>query len=88
MSVVRQATWEWLLIERVRYLRRHRHTSKRKISGRETLRHGDDVRDDLPVVDGEPLPCPAQARHDLVAYEEDAVLITKSSQAGEIAERG
>ena len=48
---------------------------------------GDDVGDDVVVLDAEPLPRPAPGGHDLVRDEEDPVLIAELAQALHVALR-
>ena len=62
--------------------------AERHVAGVDPLREGDEVGDDAPPVDGEPLAAPAEAGHDLVGDHDDAVLVADLADPGEVAVRG
>src|SRR6185369_16896237 len=63
----------------------HPERAELDVGAREALGHRDEVGLDAPVVDGEPLPGPPEAGHDLVGDEQDAVPVADLAQALHVA---
>ena len=87
MAVVGQAATEGLVGEGIRDALPHRHRSQRQVGGGQALGHGEDVRDDAPMVDGEPLAGATEAAHHLVGDHHDAVAVADLAHTLEIAVR-
>ena len=85
MAVVGEAAVEHLVLEVIGDLAADADGAKRDIRARQSLRHDEDVRHDLPVIDGEPLAGPAEPGHHFVADQQDAVLVAQRAHAFEIA---
>src|SRR5258708_10206239 len=63
----------------------HAPRSERKIAGGQSLSHRDQVRDNLPVIDGKPRAGAAEAGHDFVSDHQDAVLVAQLAYSFEVA---
>jgi len=88
VAAVRRAGPEHVVVEVLRDLRAHRHAAERHVAGVHALGEGEDVGHDAgPVLDAEPLPGAAEAGHDLVDDEEDAVPVAERAEPLEVAGR-
>ncbi len=63
------------------------HRAERDVARVDPLRHGEDVRDDVPVLAGEPPAGTTEARHDLVENQEDPVPVADLADRLQIARR-
>ena len=61
------------------------HRPERHVAGVDALRDGEDVRDDVPVVAGEPLAGAAEAGHHLVQDQQDSVPVAGLSDRLQVA---
>ena len=66
---------------------RDRDSAERDVSGVHAFGEGDEVRGDVPVVEGEPATGAAESGHHLVGDEDDPVLRRQLAHAGEVAGR-
>src|SRR5438132_6111655 len=85
VTVVGQPAIEDVLLEVIRDLRAHPDRAERDVAARQPLRHGDDVGDHLPMVDGEPLARPTEPGHNLVADHQDAVAVAQLPDALQVS---
>src|SRR5438309_5298887 len=85
VAVVREAAIEDVVVEIRRHCRPHAHRAQRHIAAGQALRQRDQVGDHAPVIDREPPTSASEARHHLVADEQDSVPIADLSDALEIA---
>ncbi len=88
MSRVGQPAGEELVAHPVRDVPAEDHRAERDVSRVDPLRDGDDVRDDVPVLAGEPAAGAAEARHHLVEDEQDPVAVAHVADRLEVAVRG
>jgi hypothetical protein len=85
VGVAREATPELFIFEVRGELRSHQEGAHRRVTARDALGDGHQVRDDPPVVDREPLPCTPKATEHLIGDQEDPVLITELAQVSPVA---
>mmetsp|Transcript_40737 Transcript_40737/g.102554 ORF Transcript_40737/g.102554 Transcript_40737/m.102554 type:complete len:364 (+) Transcript_40737:190-1281(+) len=88
VRLVSQAAREGALVKRGCHLGADRDGAQGQVRGREALCHRDQIGHNVPVIHGKPLACAAQATHDFVAHEKDAVLVAQGAQALEVSFRG
>src|SRR5215207_8128454 len=81
MTVVCQPTVKHVLLKMIRNLASHTDCAELHVSTRQTLRHRDQIRDDVPVIDREPLSGTTETGHHFVRDQKNAVLIAKNTQA-------
>ncbi len=85
VRVVGQAAEEDLVAERLGDRAAHADRAERQVRRGQALGHRDQVRDDAPVVDRPPLAGAAEACHDLIGDEPDAVAIAHLANALQVA---
>jgi hypothetical protein len=85
MAVVGEATVEHLVLEVLRDVMAHADRPKRQIARGEALGHRNEVRHDLPVVDGEPLAGAAETGHHFIGDHQYAVLVAELAYALHVA---
>src|SRR5207245_6281371 len=76
-----------VLLEVIRDFGAYPDRSKRDVAAGQPLRHGDDVGDDLPMVDGKPLAGSTKPGHDLVADHQNAVAVAQLAHALQVSIR-
>src|SRR5882762_9343872 len=77
MAVVSQASVKDFVLKMLCDVMTHAHGSEREIAGSQSLGHRNQVRDNLPVIDGEPRAGAAESGHDFVRDHQDAVLVAQ-----------
>ena len=87
VTVVGQPAVKDVLLEVVRDFGAYPDRSKRDVAAGQPLRHGDDVGDDLPMVDGKPLAGSTKPGHDLVADHQNAVAVAQLPHALQVSIR-
>ena len=85
MAVVGQASVENFVLKMLRDVMAHADRAQREIAGSQSLGHAEQIGNNLPVIDGEPLAGAAEARHDFVGDHQDAVLVAELAHAFEIS---
>ena len=85
MAVVGETAVERLVPEVVGDAPTHAHRAERYVGTREALGHRDEIGHDVPVIHAEPPAGAAESRHDLVADQQDAVLVAQRAHALQVA---
>ena len=84
---VGEPTGEEAVLDRLVDVVAHGHRAERDVAGVDPLRGRDDVRDDVPVVAGEPAARAAPARHHLVEDQQDPVAVADLADRLQVAVR-
>ena len=84
VAVVGEPAIEHVLLEVRGDLRPHPDGAERNVAAGQPFGHGDQVGDDLPMVDRKPRTRAAEPRHDLVADHQDPVAIAQLADALEV----
>ena len=87
MSRIGQSARVGPVAERLEDRVRDGNPTERNVPGVHTFGEGDEVRGDVPVVEGEPATGATEAGHHLVGDEDDPVLRRQLAHAGEVAGR-
>src|SRR4029077_5989056 len=87
MTVVSKSSIEHFVVEVLRDMSPHANSAERKITRGKSLSHANQVRNDLPMIDGKPLTRAAKARHHFVGDHQDAVFVAQVPHAFEISIR-
>src|SRR5664280_2229750 len=77
MGSVSQSAFKWLLIECSCDLRLHSHGSEWCIRRGQPFCHADDIRDNAPIIHGEPFPSPSKTAHNFIRNHDDPMLIAQ-----------
>src|SRR5215813_9745910 len=85
MAVVGQASVEDLVLKMLCDVMPHANCAEWQVAAGQTLRHADQVGDNLPVIDGEPLTCAAKPGHDFVGNHQDSVLVAELAHTLHVA---
>src|SRR5215213_1145155 len=81
VAVISQPTVEHILLKVIRNPASHTDCAELHVCTRQTFCHRDQIRNDFPVIDREPLSGTTETSHYLVSDQKNAVLVTKSAQA-------
>src|SRR5258708_39176086 len=81
MTVVSESAIEHFVIKVLRNMSPHSDSAQRNVTRCKSLRHANQVGNDLPVIDSKPLTRAAKARHHLVSDHQNPVLVTQFPHA-------
>src|SRR5260221_6080568 len=87
MTVVSESAIEHFVIKVLRNMSPHSDSAQRNVTRSKSLRHANQVRDNLPVIDSKPLTRAAKARHHLVSDHQNPVLVAQFPHALEVSIR-
>src|ERR1700752_70050 len=80
VTVVSQSAVKDIIPEVIGNLASHAHRAELHVSTRQTFGHRDQVGNDFPVIDREPLTSATKPRHHFISNQENAVLVAKISK--------
>src|SRR3981081_1910410 len=87
MTIVSKSSIEYLVVKVLRDMSPHAYSAQRNITRGKSLRHTNQVRDNLPMIDRKPLTRATKARHHFVGDHQNPVLVAQFPQAFEISIR-